>query len=143
MQSISTKLPDGRELHVSFDDVARTLMELGHAGQALGSSHSRKPGESKAELTDRHNAARQRATKALHAAEDAIQAMLGTAAAEVWDRALDSRFPFKCGHCGERFALADELIDHATVDPSRDATCRKALEQGLRLASTMATRNGR
>lgn len=138
---MSTKLPNGRDVHAPYDDVRQAMQALYNTGRAIGAIPNVKRGPNKAKTDDEYQKAKQRGDNAFLALDHAIEAMLNAVVENTWDAALSGVFPFKCGHCGERFDEMLKLVDHATerggVGLARPE-CEQALEASLRLASSWA-----
>jgi hypothetical protein len=136
-QVMTTALPNGRPLHVPYDAIGRAALNLYHAGREMGEVPKGSRGAAGLKATEAYEKARKRGDEARKMLEDEIEAAMGIAVEHAWDQAMASLRPFQCGHCGERFETAIELINHATMTPG-NAECRAALEMGLRLASDWA-----
>lgn len=138
MQVVSTQLPNGKVLHVQYDAIARAALNVYHAGREMGEVPKGSRGTAGRASTEAYEKARLRSEAAHKKLEDEIEAAIGTCAGDTWDQAMASLRPFQCGHCGERFETAGELIEHATMGVTGTIECRQALEMGLRLASEWA-----
>lgn len=148
MQVLTTALPNGRPIHVQYDAIAHAALEMYHAGRVMGEVPNGKRGEPGRIATEAYEKARKRAEDTRNKLEETITDAMAKVVADTWDAAMGSVYPFKCGHCGERFGTMQELIAHATERDGPDmarAECCKELEMSLRLASSWskpATNNG-
>lgn len=136
VQVLTTALPNGRPLHVPYDAIGRAALNVYHAGREMGEVPKGSRGAAGRAATEAYEKARKRGDDARKALEDEIEATLGSVVTDAWDAAMASLRPFQCGHCGERFETAADLINHATQP--NNGECFKALEMGLRLASDWA-----
>lgn len=141
VQVLTTSLPNGRPLHVQYDAIGRAALNVYHAGREMGKVPKGSRGAAGRLSNEAYEKARKRGDEARQMLESEIETALGLAVADAWDKAMASLRPFQCGHCGERFETAAELIGHATANDGPDEVrpeCRQALEMGLRLASDWA-----